>query len=209
MVLHVPADAAQLMYDRHADPAEMLGIADTRQLQDVRRADRAGRQDHLAGRVGALEVPRAAARELDCDGALAVEHERGGPAPWSPAAGWAASAPGADRCAPSLARRRPPRVCWHQPMLSPAPGGRLFTSSRYSSPISRPASTTAAQSGERSILEVNSGPPWPRTSSPRPPSVRPSGSRARDRPRPSRDCRAAPSGRILGLAADVDEPVDR
>jgi hypothetical protein len=28
------------MHDRHADPAEMVGIADARQLQDVRRADR-------------------------------------------------------------------------------------------------------------------------------------------------------------------------
>jgi hypothetical protein len=36
MVLHVAADAAQLMHDRHADFGEMLGIADTRQLQDVR-----------------------------------------------------------------------------------------------------------------------------------------------------------------------------
>ena len=39
-----------------------------------------------------------------------------------------------------------------------------FTSSRYSRPISSPASITAAQSGARSIFEVNSGPPVPRTS---------------------------------------------
>jgi hypothetical protein len=41
VVLHVLADTAQLAHDRHADAAEMLGIADPRQLQDVRRADRA------------------------------------------------------------------------------------------------------------------------------------------------------------------------
>ena len=47
------------MHDRHADPADMLGIADTRQLQDVRRADRARRQDYLARRVGPLDGPVA------------------------------------------------------------------------------------------------------------------------------------------------------
>jgi hypothetical protein len=36
----VAADAAQFMHDRHADLAEMLGIADAGQLQDMRRANR-------------------------------------------------------------------------------------------------------------------------------------------------------------------------
>jgi hypothetical protein len=30
--MHVLADAAQFMHDRHANPPEMLGIADNRQL---------------------------------------------------------------------------------------------------------------------------------------------------------------------------------
>ncbi len=35
MVLHVLADAAQFVDHRDADPAEMLGIADSRNLQEV------------------------------------------------------------------------------------------------------------------------------------------------------------------------------
>ena len=42
VILHVPADAAQFMQDRYTDFSEMHGIADAGQLQDVRRADRAG-----------------------------------------------------------------------------------------------------------------------------------------------------------------------
>ena len=51
----------------------MLGVADPRQLQDVRRADRPGRQDHLARRLGLLDG--AAARELDAYGPLAVKQD--------------------------------------------------------------------------------------------------------------------------------------
>jgi len=57
VVLHVLAHAAQFMHDRHADLPEMLGIADPRQLQDVRRADRPRRQDHLSHRIGSLDNP--------------------------------------------------------------------------------------------------------------------------------------------------------
>jgi len=39
VVLHILADAAQFVRDRYADLAEMLRVADPRQLQDVRRAD--------------------------------------------------------------------------------------------------------------------------------------------------------------------------
>src|SRR5689334_1226823 len=59
------------MHDGDADAAEMLRIAHTRQLQDVRRADRAGRQDHLARSVGPLGM--TVPPELDADRALAVE----------------------------------------------------------------------------------------------------------------------------------------
>jgi hypothetical protein len=60
MVLHVLADSAQFVHDRHTDTPEMLGIANPRQLQDVRRADRARRRDHLAPGIGPLD---GAARE--------------------------------------------------------------------------------------------------------------------------------------------------
>ena len=55
VVLHDLADAAQFMRDRDADLAEMFGIADPRQLQDVRRADGTCRQDHLASRIGPFD----------------------------------------------------------------------------------------------------------------------------------------------------------
>ncbi len=80
MVLQVLADPGQRVRDRDADAAEMVGIADPGQLQDMRRADRAAGQDHLGQRVDALGL--AAARELDPDRALAVEqhamHQRVG-----------------------------------------------------------------------------------------------------------------------------------
>jgi hypothetical protein len=62
VVLHVLADAAQLVHDQHADMPEMIGIADPGQLQDVRRADRTRRQDRLARRLDPLHG--AAAREF-------------------------------------------------------------------------------------------------------------------------------------------------
>jgi len=71
VVLHVLSDAAQFMQDRHADLPEMLGITDPRQLQDVQRADRARRQDHLPRRIGPLDrTAGTAAREFDRDVAL-------------------------------------------------------------------------------------------------------------------------------------------
>ena len=73
MVLHVLADAAQFVHDGHADLSEMLGIANPRQLQYVRRADRTRHEEHLARRIGALDA--AAACEFDAGRALAVEHD--------------------------------------------------------------------------------------------------------------------------------------
>ena len=52
MVLHVLADAAQFMRERYAHAAEMPGVANPRQLQDVRRADGTCRQGDLARRIG-------------------------------------------------------------------------------------------------------------------------------------------------------------
>ena len=54
----------------------MLGIADPRQLQNVRRADSACRQDDLARRIYPLDsTAGTAARELDTGRALAAEQD--------------------------------------------------------------------------------------------------------------------------------------
>ena len=54
----------------------MLGVADARQSQDVRRADGACRQDHLARRIDSFHrAAGTAARELDTGRALAVKHD--------------------------------------------------------------------------------------------------------------------------------------
>src|SRR3954464_4838222 len=63
MVLQVLADAFQLVDHRHAQRLEMDAIADTRELQQLWRADRAGGEQGLALR---FDVERfAAACELD------------------------------------------------------------------------------------------------------------------------------------------------
>jgi hypothetical protein len=49
VVLQVGADAGQGVPHGDAGARQALGIADPRPLQDQRRADRAGGQDHLAG----------------------------------------------------------------------------------------------------------------------------------------------------------------
>jgi hypothetical protein len=78
MVCRFCRDPGQVVVGRDADAGQMLRGADTRELQDVRRADRPGRQDHLAVGLGALD--HIAAFEFDADRALVVEqdaaHER-------------------------------------------------------------------------------------------------------------------------------------
>lgn len=48
VVLQVAADGRQRMHERHALAREQRRIAHARQLQQLRRIDRAGREDHLA-----------------------------------------------------------------------------------------------------------------------------------------------------------------
>jgi len=102
--------AVQLVHDRHADMPEMIGIADPGQLQDVRRADRTRREDHLARRLGPFDGP-AAQRELDARRTLAVEqdamHQRVSDG-LEVRPLWRRPQIGARGV---LARRRPPRVC--------------------------------------------------------------------------------------------------
>src|SRR5882724_2698196 len=68
------------MLNRDADTAEMVGVAHTRKLQQVRRADRTRGEDHLTHRIDPLDP--AAARVFDADRAGAVEpdavHQRAG-----------------------------------------------------------------------------------------------------------------------------------
>src|SRR5262245_7641459 len=51
MVLQVLADALELMADLDAERREQVAGADPRQLQDLRGADGACREDHLAGGI--------------------------------------------------------------------------------------------------------------------------------------------------------------
>ena len=65
MVLKVLPDPRQCVVDRDADAGEMLGRADSRQLQDMRRVDGTGGEDHLMPGIGTLHG--AAALVFDAD----------------------------------------------------------------------------------------------------------------------------------------------
>src|SRR5262249_46940170 len=73
MVLQIFADAGLVEHDRDAEALELIGAADTGELEDLHRADRAGGQNHLAAiaRGSACTVlppahsSRARAVELD------------------------------------------------------------------------------------------------------------------------------------------------
>jgi len=58
---------------RDADARQMLGCADTRELQDMPRADGTRRQDHFALSLGALDT--TAALEFDAGRSLPVEQD--------------------------------------------------------------------------------------------------------------------------------------
>src|SRR5262249_44464235 len=48
MILQVVADARLVAHDRDAEALELVGAADAGKLENLDRADRAGRKDHLA-----------------------------------------------------------------------------------------------------------------------------------------------------------------
>ena len=75
MVLQVPADARQLVPDLDPMLLEVPGRADPRQHQEVRRADRPCRQDHLAAHAHPLGRP--AFEEGDTRAAAAAQLQAG------------------------------------------------------------------------------------------------------------------------------------
>ena len=73
VILKVFADTVKRMLRFNPNPAEMVGIADAGQLQEMWRADGTGREDDF--RIGVCKLGLAAAREFDAGRALTVEHE--------------------------------------------------------------------------------------------------------------------------------------
>ena len=73
VVLHAGADAREFVPDLDAVVAQEVGRADARELEQVRRADRAGGEDHLG--AGGSEGQPVAFEEFDADGALALKHD--------------------------------------------------------------------------------------------------------------------------------------
>ncbi len=71
VVAEVAADARQGMLHRHADLAQIVGIADARDLQELRRVDGAATQDHVAAGADLLRL--AALSIGDADGLPALE----------------------------------------------------------------------------------------------------------------------------------------
>ena len=75
VVLEVLADPGQVLDDVDAERPQLIGGADARQLQELRRVDRPAAEHDLAGLSPPRPSPRA--RELDTDGAVAVEPDAG------------------------------------------------------------------------------------------------------------------------------------
>lgn len=73
MVLQIFPDTGQVPHGREAKAAQALAVADAGQLEQLRRCDRAGRQDHLAGRPG--EMARSAALENHASRSRAITRD--------------------------------------------------------------------------------------------------------------------------------------
>ena len=58
VVLEVLADTGKVMHRRDPDGPEVIGVADARDLQQLRRVERATAQDHLAGAHGVAAMSR-------------------------------------------------------------------------------------------------------------------------------------------------------
>ena len=72
VILKIFADTVQRMSRFNPNPAEMVGIADAGQLQEMWRADGTGREDDF--RIGVCKLGLAAGK-FDAGRALTVEHE--------------------------------------------------------------------------------------------------------------------------------------
>ena len=73
MVLKVPPDSRQVRDNRDPALLQQIGVTDPGELEQLRRADRAGGEQHLAPRIGALSF--AARGEPHAARALAVEDD--------------------------------------------------------------------------------------------------------------------------------------
>ncbi|MDR8730798.1 hypothetical protein FEQ04_05139 [Burkholderia pseudomultivorans] len=71
MVDQVRADVRRILHDRDPVPTQLLGRTDARTHQQLRRIERACRQNHFRARAERLDA--AVARHRDADRALAVE----------------------------------------------------------------------------------------------------------------------------------------
>ena len=71
MVLHVAADARQIVDDRHARRLQRVGWTDAGKLQQPRRADGAAADDHLA--IGAQASRLRFPSDRDPDGATVLD----------------------------------------------------------------------------------------------------------------------------------------
>ena len=76
MILEILPDPGKRVMHWDAGLGQDLRVADTRQLQEMRRTDRTGGEDHLECRIGPPDgVPWAAvAREFDANSARPVEY---------------------------------------------------------------------------------------------------------------------------------------